>query len=104
MHILDYAAAIREATRVAGRYCIFHTMPVFVESHPTTFLQKYAYGSAVVEVVFEQAEFLKLCGEAGLTLLHHWDCLPYDLFEQTGHHSTTKTFLFSVGADVPAAA
>jgi ubiquinone/menaquinone biosynthesis C-methylase UbiE len=103
MHILDYTAAIREAARVADRYCIFHTLPVFLGDHPTTFLQKYAYGSAVIEVVFEQAEFLKRCSEAGLTLLHHWDCLPYDLFVQTGHHSTTKSFLFSVGERAPAA-
>jgi ubiquinone/menaquinone biosynthesis C-methylase UbiE len=96
MHILDYATAIREAARVAGRYCIFHTLPVFLGDHPTTYLQKYAYGSAVVEVVFEQAEFLKRCAQAGLTLRHHWDCLPYDLFEQTGHRSTTRSYLFSV--------
>jgi ubiquinone/menaquinone biosynthesis C-methylase UbiE len=104
MHILDYAAAIREAARVADRYCIFHALPVFVDDHPTTYLQKYAYGSAVVEVMFEQAEFLKLCHEAGLALQQQWDCLPYDLVEQTGHRSTTKSFLFSVGKDLPTAA
>jgi ubiquinone/menaquinone biosynthesis C-methylase UbiE len=102
MHILDYPAAIREAARVAERYCIFHTVPVFVDNHPTMFLQKYAYGSQVVEVVFDQAEFLDLCSTAGLTLLRHWDCLPYDLFEPTGHHSTTKSFLFSTGTDTSA--
>jgi ubiquinone/menaquinone biosynthesis C-methylase UbiE len=104
MHILDYAAAIREAARVADRYCIVHTLPVFLEDHPTTFLQKYAYGAAVVEVVFDEAEFLKLCHEAGLTLLRQWDCLPYDLHEQTGHRSTTKSYLFSVQGKLSAAA
>jgi ubiquinone/menaquinone biosynthesis C-methylase UbiE len=103
MHILDYAAAIREAARVADRYCIFHSLPVFVDDHPTTYLQKYAYGSAVVEVLFERAEFLQQCREADLTLEREWDCLPYDLLEQTGHRSTTKSFLFSVGKDLPAA-
>jgi ubiquinone/menaquinone biosynthesis C-methylase UbiE len=102
MHILDYAAAIREAARVTDRYCIFHTLPVFLEDHPTTFLQKYAYGSAVVEVVFDEAEFLKLCHEAGLTLLRQWDCLPYDLLEQTGHRSTTRSFLFSADSKATA--
>ena len=35
MHIIDYRAAIREAARVAARYCIFHTVPVF-DDHQTT--------------------------------------------------------------------
>ena len=52
MHIIDYRAAIREATRVAARYCIFHSVPVF-DDHQTTFLSKYAYGAPVVEIVFE---------------------------------------------------
>jgi len=98
MHILDYAAAIREAARVAAGYCIFHTVPVFVDRQPTTYLRKYAYGSPVVEIVFAEDEFARLCGEAGLTLLRQWDCLPYDLFEQTGHRTTTKSFLFKVAA------
>ena len=55
MHIVDYQAAVREAARVAARYCIFHSVPVFDDDHPTTFLQKYAYGAPVVEVVFRQA-------------------------------------------------
>ena len=38
MHIIDYQAAIREAARVASRYCIFHTVPVF-DDHQTTFLR-----------------------------------------------------------------
>ena len=37
MHIIDYPAAIREAARVAGRYCIFHSVPVF-DDHRTTYL------------------------------------------------------------------
>ena len=51
MHIIDYQAAIREAARVAGRYCILHTVPVF-DDHRTTYLSKFAYGAPVVEIVF----------------------------------------------------
>ena len=51
MHIIDYPAAIREAARVAGRYCVLHTVPVF-DDHQTTYLSKYAYGAPVVEIVF----------------------------------------------------
>ena len=94
MHIVDYQAAIREAVRVAAHSCIFHTVPVF-ENHQTTFLTKYAYGAPVAEVVFGKQELLSLCEEAGLRLEREWACIPYDVSEVTGHHSTTETYLFS---------
>ncbi len=55
MHIVEYEAAIREAARVAARYCVFHTVPVFRE-HETTYLRKYAYGAPVVEIIFDKRE------------------------------------------------
>lgn len=97
MHIIDYQAAIREAARVAGRYCILHTVPVF-DDHPTTYLSKYAYGAPVVEIVFGKRELMSLCGEAGLRLQREWPCIPYDVSEVTGHRSTTETYLFSKDA------
>ena len=36
MHIIDYQAAIREAARVAARYCVFHSVPVF-DDYRTTY-------------------------------------------------------------------
>jgi ubiquinone/menaquinone biosynthesis C-methylase UbiE len=95
MHIIDYQAAIREAARVAAGYCVFHTVPVF-HNNRTTFLQKYAYGAPVVEVIFSKQELLALCRDAGLRLEHEWPSIPYDVFETTGHHSTAETYLFSV--------
>ncbi|MCP6757053.1 class I SAM-dependent methyltransferase, partial [Klebsiella pneumoniae] len=47
MHIIDYAAAIREAARVSSGFCIFHSVPMFDGDQATTFLQKYAYGAPV---------------------------------------------------------
>lgn len=94
MHIVDYPAAIREAARVASRYCILHTVPVF-DDYRTTYLRKYAYGGAVVEIVFERAELLSLCKESGLRLERTWPCIPYDVSDITGHRSTTETYLFS---------
>jgi SAM-dependent methyltransferase len=94
MHIVDYGAAIREAARVASRYCIFHTVPVFAE-YRTTFLEKYAYGAPVVEVVFSKQELMSLCQGAGLRPTAEWPCIPYDVHEVTGHHSTMETYLFS---------
>lgn len=94
MHIIDYRAAIREAARVAGRYCIFHSVPVF-DDHHTTFLSKYAYGAPVVEIVFGKAELIKLCRDARLRLEREWPSIPYDVSAVTGHHSITETYLFS---------
>ncbi|MCP4621291.1 MAG: class I SAM-dependent methyltransferase [Bradyrhizobium sp.] len=98
MHIIDYQAAIREAARVAGRYCILHTVPVF-DHHRTTYLSKYAYGAPVVEIVFDRSELLSLCAAAGLHLQREWPCIPYDVSELTGHRSTTVTWLFAKDAD-----
>jgi SAM-dependent methyltransferase len=95
MHIVDYQAAIREAERAASRYCIFHTVPVFDE-YRTTFLRKYAYGAPVVEIVFNKPELMSICQAAGLRLEREWPCIPYDVYEATGHHSTTETYLFAI--------
>ena len=94
MHIIDYHAAIREAARVASRYCVFHSVPVF-DDYPTTYLRKYAYGAPVVEVVFGQQELMALCRDAGLRLEREWTSIPYDVSAVTGHHSSTKTYLFA---------
>jgi SAM-dependent methyltransferase len=95
MHIIDYQAAISEAARVAAGYCVFHTVPVF-HNNRTTFLQKYAYGAPVVEVIFSKQELLELCRDAGLRLVREWPSIPYDVSETTGAPSTTETYLFSV--------
>ena len=94
MHVVDYPAVIREAARVAKSYCIFHTVPVFL-NHRTTFLRKYAYGAPVVEVVFGKTELMTLCREAGLRLEREWPSIPYNVSEATGHQSTAETYLFS---------
>jgi SAM-dependent methyltransferase len=95
MHIVDYQAAIREAARVAARFCVFHSVPVF-HDYRTTFLSKYAYGAPVVEVVFSKQELMSLCRGAGLILVREWPCLPYDVHDATGHRSTSETYLFSL--------
>jgi SAM-dependent methyltransferase len=95
MHIVDFPAAIREAARVASHYCVFHTVPVFAD-HATTYLRKYAYGAPVIEVVFDKRELMARCREAGLRLEREWSGIPYDLYDVTGHHSRTETYLFVV--------
>jgi SAM-dependent methyltransferase len=94
MHIIEYQAAIREAARVAGRYCVLHTVPVF-DNYQTTYLRKFAYGAPVVEIVFGKRELIALCKDAGMRLECEWPCIPYDVSEVTGQYSTTETYLFS---------
>jgi SAM-dependent methyltransferase len=94
MHIVDYQAVIRETARVAARYCVLHTVPVFLD-HQTTFLRKYAYGAPVVEIIFSKQELMTLCRDAGLRFEREWAGIHYDMFEITGHHSATETYLFS---------
>ena len=94
MHIVDYATAIREAARVAGRYCIFHSVPVF-DDHRTTYLRKYAYGAPVVEIVFGKQELLSLCQASGLRPEREWPGIPYDVSGVTGHRSGTVSYLFA---------
>jgi SAM-dependent methyltransferase len=95
MHIIDYPAAIREAARVAARFCVFHSVPVF-HDYRTTFLSKYAYGAPVVEVVLGKQELMSLCRDAGLMLEREWPGLPYDVYDVTGHRSSSETYLFSL--------
>jgi len=97
MHIVEYEATIREAARVAAHYCIFHTVPVFVD-YRTTYLRKYAYGAPVVEIIFSKPELMALCQQSGLRLEREWAGIHYDMSDVTGHHSTTQTYLFSKAA------
>jgi SAM-dependent methyltransferase len=59
MHLLGYRRAIAESRRVSRRWCIFHTVPV-VHARPTSRLKKRAYGSPVVEIVFNEQELQEL--------------------------------------------
>jgi SAM-dependent methyltransferase len=95
MHIIDYPAAIREAARVASRYCVFHSVPVFDDNQDTTFLQKYAYGAPVIEAVFGRQELLAIWSEAGLQPVREWQSIPYDVSTAAGHHSSTTTYLLA---------
>jgi SAM-dependent methyltransferase len=101
MHIVNYHAAINEATRVAASYCILHTVPVF-EDYRTTFLTKFAYGAPIVEIIFGKHELMSLCREAGLRLEREWASIDYDVVAVTGHHSKTESYLFSKPASLAA--
>lgn len=67
LHVPEYERAIRETSRVARHWCVFHRTPV-VRTSPTTFLSKLAYGVEVVELVFNEEELLRLFAKYGLSV------------------------------------
>ena len=64
MHVIGYKDAIQESRRVTKKWCVFHTIPV-LKRRSTTVLRKEAYGVAVVEIAFNEAEFLDLVSRSG---------------------------------------
>jgi len=93
MHVLSYRRAIEETVRIARNWCIFHTVPVLAR-HPTTILTKEAYGSRVVEVVFNEAELLAMFKENRLVLRHRFDNLPHNYLDSIiGEPVTAYTYL-----------
>ena len=95
LHILDFREAVAELRRVSRSHCIYHSVPVFAD-RPTTYLGKFAYGSPVVEVVFNRAELLDLFDANGLDVVQRWDSVPYDVHPATPEHSACETYLLRV--------
>jgi ubiquinone/menaquinone biosynthesis C-methylase UbiE len=96
MHLLGYQAAIQESRRVSRRWCIFHTVPV-VTKRPTTILKKFAYGSPVVEIVFNANEFPSLLRNSGLRLRDVLDSLPHDYLNGVlGEPITARTYVCEI--------
>jgi SAM-dependent methyltransferase len=65
LHIVDYAAAIRESARVARDYVLFHRTPV-LQMTETAYYRKRAYGVECIEIHFNEGELFRLFDEAGL--------------------------------------
>lgn len=95
MHLLDYRQAVQESRRVARRWCIFHTVPVF-EHRQTTFLRKRAYGQPVIEVIFNEEELCQLLRRSGLLVRHVLDSIPYNLEAILGEPTVTRTYVCEV--------
>jgi SAM-dependent methyltransferase len=81
MHLMGYQTAIQESRRVARRWCVFHTVPV-VTKRPTTILKKFAYGQAVVEVVFNIDEFPALLRKHGLRVRDEVKNIPHGYLDE----------------------
>lgn len=94
MHIINYRAAIAEMSRVASRFVILNSLPLF-EVGPTAFLRKYAYGAPVIEIIFGREEIELAFKENGFVAREIFPSLDYDIFHVTGRHSAFATLLFA---------
>lgn len=68
LHIIDYKKAISEAARVAKKYVIFHRTSVFKIS-PQSFFTKVAYGSQMLEIIFNETELADIFKENNLAIV-----------------------------------
>jgi SAM-dependent methyltransferase len=89
LHIPEYAQAVAETARVARRYAIFHRTPV-VLGQPEKRFRKSAYGVEMVEIHFNEPQFLLLLAQHGLALI-----ATYTLFEtvSSGVGSAQRTYV-----------
>lgn len=92
MHMDDYRSAIAESRRVAKRWCVFHTVPV-LQKMKTCRLKKKAYGSDVLEIIFNEDELTGLFAQNRLAVRHVLRSIPYDLNDILGEPTVTKTYV-----------
>jgi ubiquinone/menaquinone biosynthesis C-methylase UbiE len=93
MHLLGYARAIQESRRVTRKWCVFHTIPI-VRKRSTTILKKLAYGSPVVEVVFNPDEFESFLEREGLIIRAVLNSIPHEyLNDLLSEAVTTQTYV-----------
>ena len=95
MHLLGYRQAIQESRRVARKWCILHTVPV-VRNRPTTILKKFAYGSPVVEVIFNEGELLELIDSNGMLVRQVLESFCYDLSYISEESALNRTYLCEI--------
>jgi SAM-dependent methyltransferase len=89
LHIPEYAQAMAETARVAKRYAIFHRTPVVLGQSEKRY-RKSAYGVEMVEIHFNEPQFLALVARNGLELV-----ATYTLSEnvKTGVGDAQRTYV-----------
>ena len=92
MHVVAYERAVAEAARVAGAWCIFHSVPLRAAG-PTVFLTKLAYGRPTVEIIFNRAELADAIGRAGLHVCHEIASVDYNVEAVVGERTATWTLV-----------
>lgn len=67
LHIIDYEQAIAETARVAKSWVIFHRTPI-IHQRSTTFCKKIGYDLEMLEIIFNEREFVSLLTKCGLAI------------------------------------
>jgi ubiquinone/menaquinone biosynthesis C-methylase UbiE len=68
LHIPQYAKAVAEAARVAGRHVVFHRTPVLHGGGPVTYRKK-AYGVETLEIHFNEQQLVRLFRRHGMRVI-----------------------------------
>jgi len=97
IHMPEWQRALAEYARVASGYVVLHGLTL-TDTASTTKFAKYAYGQPAVELVFNRAEMMALCGEVGLTVVKQLGGLDYDLKRYLGIESVSETWVLRVNA------
>ena len=84
LHIAEYERAVLETARVASKFAIFHRTPV-VWGQPEKTYRKNAYGVDMLEIHFNELDFLALLHRSGLILL-----ATYTLVEEVSRAKPTQ--------------
>ena len=89
LHIPEYQIAVAQTARVTRCYAIFHRTPV-VLGQPNKYYRKQGYGVEMVEIHFNESEFLELLKQHGLELI-----ATYTLYESVKQNlgSACRTYV-----------
>ena len=96
LHIVEYERAVIETARVARSFAIFHRTPV-VWGQPEQIYRKNAYGVDMLEIHFNESDFLALLHRNGLTLLATYTLAEEVLTAKSSRGSAVRTYVCKKG-------
>lgn len=67
IHVHNWRESIHEYARVTKKFVILHSLTLS-ESQDNTYLNKFAYGQKVSEIIFSRNKILQVCNNSGLRL------------------------------------
>ena len=95
MHLYNWKMAIKEMSRVAKEWCVFRSVPV-IKNDPTIVLTKRAYGSQVVEIIFNENELINVLHGNKLKVSAILQDMPYNVGNIITGPIFTNTYICEV--------
>ena len=96
LHIAEYERAVLETARVASKFAIFHRTPV-VWGQPEQTYRKKAYGVDMLEIHFNEPDFLALLHRNGLILLATYTLVEEVSRAKPAQGSAIRTYVCKKG-------